>query len=132
VQSTQLLAWGDFGLPVKERGMFCAKCGNQLCGSNTFCTRCGTRVCDERHDSWLKKFLAFVGGIALPVFQSYRVQDRALSGKDLNGSTPDSSEGVCFGFQLLNYPLTHSPNSPIRATLPAAERKQKILVPHNS
>lgn len=64
-----MLAWMEFDSEVGEGQMFCAKCDNQLCTSNSFCTRCGTRVCRGKQQSWMAYLWGWLVQALFLIFQ---------------------------------------------------------------
>ena len=75
-----MLAWVESDAAVEEGPVFCVKCDNQLCGTNSFCTRCGTRVsCLKRQSlptqqSWATRLWTWLEQAVMLTFQQHRFE----------------------------------------------------------
>jgi uncharacterized paraquat-inducible protein A len=84
-----MLAWLDSDETAEEGHVFCAKCDNQLCGTNSFCTRCGTRVSSQRRktvtrpQSWRSRLWTWLQQAVMLTFQQHRLEQREYREQEL-------------------------------------------------
>jgi predicted amidophosphoribosyltransferase len=77
-----MLAWLDSDETTEEGHVFCAKCDNQLCGTNSFCTRCGTRVSSQKRQplakqqSWVSRLWNWLQQAIMLTLQQHRFEQR--------------------------------------------------------
>lgn len=86
-----MLAWLDSDETAEEGHVFCVKCDNQLCGTNSFCTRCGTRVSSpkrqplvkQKQQSWVSRLWIWLRQALMLTFQQHRLEQREYREQEL-------------------------------------------------